>query len=296
MTWLAVLLGLGAAGIFAVAAVAQQQEASSVDAHGTGFVKGLLRSTRWWAATAGIGVGYGMQAAGLAVGSILVVQPLLIASLVFALPLSARWNARPIRAHELGWAAAIAVALATFLVVGNPGGGVDINPFREWVPSIIGCAALSAAGVALALTGTSRMRALGLAMVAGTMFGFASALTKSVMNFVGGDITDILIAWETYAVVITGGIGMVVQQLAFQAGSLEISFPAATVLDPVVSVVVGIAALDERVRATGFEWVLIAISGLVMVSGTLALARSGAPTPPTRTGEDTTPPSPLPAT
>jgi len=295
MPWLAVLLGLTSAAIFSVGAVAQQQVASSSSAAGAGFVRDLIRSPRWWAATFGDAVGYGFQAAGLAVGSILVVQPLLIMSLVFALPLSARWNARRIHRREIGWALALAVALGIFLVVGNPAGGHSRQHISAWVPSMIGVGVVVAAGFALAAGSSPRFRSLGLAIVAGTLFGFASALTKSVMHLLGRGLGPLLGSWETYTLVGVGVVGLVCQQLAFQSGSLEISMPAAAVLDPVVSVVVGILALDERLRADGLEWALIAVSAGVMISGTIALARVGVPTTPTQTAEDTAPPSPLPA-
>ena len=291
MPWVAVLLGLGAAVVFAVAAVAQQQEAAGVDGRGTGFVSGLLRSPRWWAATVGDACGYLLQAAALGVGSILVVQPLLITSLVFSLPLSARWNSRPIRRRDLGWAGIVAGALAVFLLVGDPGGGRNANTFGHWVPSIIVGAVVVVVSLFVALTGSDRARSIGLAIAAGTMFGFASAFTKTVMFQLGEGVGPLLRSWETYAVVGTGAIGLLCQQLAFQAGSLEISFPAAIVLDPVVSVAVGIAALDERIHANGIGWLLIALSGAAMISGTVALARAGVPRPTTQTAEDTAPPS-----
>ena len=295
MPWVAVLLAVAAAAVFAFSAVAQQQEAANVDARGSGFVAGLLRSPRWWAATLGDGCGYLIQAAALGVGSILVVQPLLITSLVFSLPLSARWNARPIRRRDVAWAGVIAGGLAVFLLVGDPGGGRNTNSFEDWLPSILGCGLLAALGLALAAVRGDRGRSIGLAIVAGTMFGLASALTKTLMFHLDEGIGPLLRTWETYGVVGTGAIGLLCQQLAFQAGSLEISFPAAVVLDPVVSVAVGMAALDERVHANGIEWLLIGLSGVAMISGTVALARAGVPTPTTRTEEDTAPPSPSPA-
>ena len=296
MPWVAVLLALVAALVFAFSAVAQQQEAANVDARGSGFVTGLLRSPRWWAATLGDGCGYLIQAAALGVGSILVVQPLLITSLVFSLPLSARWNARPIRRRDVAWAGVIAGGLAVFLLVGDPGGGRNTSSFGHWLPSILGCGLLGALGLALAAVRGDRGRSIGLAIVAGTMFGLASALTKTLMFHLDEGIGPLLRTWETYGVVGTGAIGLLCQQLAFQAGSLEISFPAGVVLDPVVSVAVGMAALDERVHANGIEWLLIGLSGVAMISGTVALARAGVPTPTTRTVEDTAPPSPSPAT
>ena len=289
MLWAAVLLALTAALVFAFSAVAQQQEAANVDAHGSGFVTGLLRSPRWWVATLGDGCGYLIQAAALGVGSILVVQPLLIASLVFSLPLSARWNARPVRRRDVAWAGVIAGGLAVFLLVGDPGGGRNTNSLGHWLPSIIGCGLLAGVGLAWAAMRGPRGRSIGLAIVAGTMFGLASALTKTLMFHLDEGIEPLLRSWETYGVVGTGAIGLLCQQLAFQAGSLEISFPAAIVLDPVVSVAVGMAALDERVHAGGLEWLLIGLSGVAMISGTIALARAGVPTLTTRKGDDPPP-------
>lgn len=292
---LAVLLALAAALVFAVGAVAQQQEAANIEHRGAAFVTNLLKSPRWWAATIGDSCGYVLQAIALGVGSILVVQPLLIVSLVFALPIAARWNARPIHRREVVWAIVIAGSLAVFLVVGDPGGGLDTTPFRRWIPSMIACGVLCVVGFGLLAARAPWGRGVGLAVVAGTLFGFGSALTKSIVHIIPNGIGEVVGSWETYALVVTGLIALTCQQLAFQAGSLEISFPAAIVLDPLVGVAVGIAALEERIHTDGLGWILIGISGAAMVAGTLALARAGAPTPTTGTGADTAPPSPPPA-
>jgi len=45
----------------------------------------------------------------------------------------------------------------------------------------------------------------------------------------------LLTSWETYVLVVVAITGTALQQMAFQAGSLEISLPAVTVLDPVVA-------------------------------------------------------------
>ncbi|MBK5289547.1 MAG: DMT family transporter, partial [Acidimicrobiia bacterium] len=268
---------------------------ANIEHRGAAFISNLLKSPRWWAATIGDSCGYVLQAIALGVGSILVVQPLLIVSLVFALPIAARWNARPIHTTDIVWAVVIAGALAMFLIVGDPGDGRDTSPFRDWIPSIIACSALCLAGVGLMAAGGSRGRGIGLAIIAGTMFGFASAATKSIVHIIPNGLGDVVGAWETYALVATGLIGLTCQQLAFQAGSLEISFPAAIVLDPLVSVAVGIAALKERLHTDGLGWVLIGVSAVAMVAGTIALARAGAPTPATRTAGDTGPPLAQPA-
>ena len=90
---LSVVLALASALAFAAATAGQQRaaaESSDADARARRFVGQLLQNPRWIAATLGNAVGYGLQAAALGVGSVVVVQPILVTSLLFALPLSAR--------------------------------------------------------------------------------------------------------------------------------------------------------------------------------------------------------------
>jgi drug/metabolite transporter (DMT)-like permease len=292
MVALPVLLAIGAAALFAVGAVAQQQAAAeNVGAGGLRLIGRLLRSPRWLAATFGNLLGYALQASALAAGALLVVQPILVTTLVFALPLGARWNGRVISRREIAWAGALCVALAVFLLAANPEGGRDIASFRDWLPSIVVVATVVVVASAVGTTGRGRRRALAFAIVAGTSVGFASALTKSVVDHLGHDPIATFGRFEIYALAGAAALGVFCQQLAFQAGSLEVSFPATMVLDPVVSVAVGIVALDEAIRASGAVWMLIAASVVVLLAGTIALARSGVPSLPDVSSPDR--PSPV---
>jgi drug/metabolite transporter (DMT)-like permease len=278
MDRLAAALAVGAAALFAVGAVAQQQAAArNVDAGGLRLIGRLLMSPRWLAATFGNLLGYALQASALAAGSLLVVQPILVTTLVFALPLGARWNHRHITRREVLWAVGLCAALAVFLLASDPEGGHDVTAFRSWAPSVVVAGAVVVTAAIVATMSTGRRRSLAFAIVAGTCVGFASALTKSVVSHLGHDVVGALGHWEMYALVGAAAVGVFCQQLAFQAGSLEVSFPATMVLDPVVSVVVGIAALDERLQASGGMWGLIGAAVVVLVAGTIALARAGVP-------------------
>src|SRR4051812_28637752 len=179
MDRLAALLAVGAAALFAIGAVAQQQAAAqNVDAGGLRFLGRLLMSPRWLAATFGNVLGYALQASALAAGSLLVVQPILVTTLVFALPLGARWNHRRISRSEVLWALALCAALAVFLLASKPEGGHDTASFQDWLPSIVTVASVVVVATVVAMISTDRRRALSFAVVAGTCVGFASALTK----------------------------------------------------------------------------------------------------------------------
>lgn len=80
---LSVVLALASALAFAAATVGQQRaaaESSDADARARRFVGQLVRNPRWIAATLGNAVGYGLQAAALGVGSVVVVEPILVTS------------------------------------------------------------------------------------------------------------------------------------------------------------------------------------------------------------------------
>lgn len=301
MTLLAAVLALAAAALFALATVAQQHSAATVaddDARGLGLIRVLVRRPVWWLGFVGDGGGYVVQAAALGFGSLLLVQPLLVTALLFALPLGARWGGRPLARSDLGWAAVLAVALAVFVVAGDPTEGVDRAGVDAWLP--VGSVLLGLLVVSLVAATRTRgtVRAVLLAVATALSYGIAAALTKGVVDSLGDGPAVFLTSWETYGLVAVSVVGTLVQQSAFQAGELGASLPTMIVGEPVVAVVIGALVLQEELRADGAEWVLIGVLVAVMVVATAALARSsaqaagdedGADAPPTDLGTSSSP-------
>ncbi|MDD7966374.1 DMT family transporter [Actinomycetospora lemnae] len=279
MTLLAGALAVLAALLFAIASVAQRGAAAAVpddEARGGRLIARLVRSPRWWAGTIGDTGGFVVQAAALGVGALLLVQPLLVTTVLFALPLEARLTGRRIGRPELWWALVLVAALALFVVVGEPTAGVDQAPVRVWFPAL--AALLVALVVAVVAAGRRRgpRRAAMLAVATGLAYGLVAALTKSVVDLLGDGPIALLTAWETWALVAAAVGGTLLQQAAFGAGPLAASLPAVTVGEPVVAAVLGVVVLGEQVRADGLEWVLIGVCVVLMVAATAALSRSSA--------------------
>jgi len=279
VTVLAVVLALLAAMLFAVASAAQQRTAAAVPdakAHGLGLMKILVRRPLWWVGTVSDGTGYAAQAAALGLGSLLLVQPLLVTTLLFALPLSARWAGRHLRRTDWMWAGLLAAALAVFVVSGDPTAGVDRAPVQRWLPAAAVLGALLAGCLLGAATRRGTSRAVLLAVATGVAFGVVAALTKGAVSRLDDGIPALLTTWEAYGVVGASIAGTLMQQSAYQAGALSASLPAMTVGEPVVAVALGVAVLEEQLRSDGAEWVLIGALVVVMVAATVALARSAA--------------------
>jgi hypothetical protein len=69
---------------------------------------------------------------------------------------------------------------------------------------------------------------------------------------------------------------MVLAQSAFQAGRLDASLPPMTVVDPVVSILIGVAAFGDAMPSSPLG-VFVEVIGLVcMTAGVCTLARANA--------------------
>ncbi|MGH9078093.1 MAG: DMT family transporter, partial [Acidimicrobiales bacterium] len=104
----------------------------------------------------------------------------------------------------------------------------------------------------------------------------AAGFTKAAGLLLRHGLLHLLASWQVWALVVTGILGMVLAQSAFQAGALEGSLPAMAVVDPVVSIVIGIAVFGERLPTQAGALALEVIGLALMAVGVLALARAKA--------------------
>jgi hypothetical protein len=242
------------------------------------FVTRLLRQPMWLAGFALDALGYFTQAVALAFGTLIVVQPLLVTMLLFALPLGARFAGRRLAREDWRWALVLTIGIATFLVVGDPTAGVDRGSGARWFAVLVVLYPIIAALVAAGAARSGAMRALLLGSAAGVCYGITDALTKSVVRGVDDGIGAILDNWETWALIVTIIAGAFLQQSAYQAGGLPASLPAITGLEPVTGIMLGIVIYQERFRVHSLiGWVLLIGSAAAAIVAALSLARrSGA--------------------
>ena len=208
---------------------------------------------------------------------LVVVQPLLVCGLLFALPLGAAWAGRKLR--ERDWIAAVLVCagLAVFLIVAVPHPGTTTSRPIVWIaaprqrrraPSWV--SSLLSSGRA------AWQRAVLLSAAAGVVYGVTAALTKTSSHLLDGGILLLLAHWQPYALLVAGIGGMVIAQSAFQAGSLDASLPTMSVVDPIVSIVIGAVAFGESIAAGPGDVLLEVIALVAMSAGVFLLARSEA--------------------
>jgi hypothetical protein len=259
----------------------QQQGTAGIsddDALGAGMLASLVRRPIWVLGITADIAGFGVQAAALAVGSLLLVQPLLVTTLLFALPMAARVAHRSLTEQEWVWSGLLAVSLVVFVVMGEPTSGRDDPSFREWLPIIVVVVPLVAACV-FAATGLQHgtRRSLVLAVAAGVLLGVSAPLTKTAIAGFEDGFVDGLVRWELWAMALTATLGTFWQQSSYQAGDVQTSLPAVTVLKPLVAMALGLTLYDETLKIGGIGDVLLIASIVTMVMATVVLGRLAAP-------------------
>jgi drug/metabolite transporter (DMT)-like permease len=273
---LEIALALVSALLFALGTVLQQK--AGFDEPSPGASSGLLlrmaRRPMWVAGIGSDTLGFVAQAAALGVGRLAVVQPLLVASVVFSLPLGVRLSGQ--RVHRIDVAAAVLVVLAlvVFLTAGSPSGGRREAPLAGWLVAAAACGVVCAPLVVLARTGPAPRRAALLGATAGVLFALSAALTKAVVDELHSGVVHVIGSWELYALAAVGYVSMTLNQLALNTGALAATLAASTALDPIASVVLGIALFEESPRAGALQ-VLGTLAALAAaLVGILVLARA----------------------
>ncbi len=277
---LAILFALASALTIAWGTVVRHRIAEEAPADGS--LKGspfwnALSRPLWWAGTGTALLGYGLQVVALGFGTLLVVQPILVLSLMFTLPLSARYDGRRISVTEMSWAGLLTAAVAILVILGKPLAGNPHPPLDRWVPALVAGAVALTLLERLAQLQIRRHKALLLGVVTGALFGYVAVLSKAVVDvFLQGSVMGLLTNWETYGLILGATLGTIVQQYSFNAGALKNSLPAMTITEPIVAFSLGYAVLGERFQVTtALGWSLMGVALLAMIASTVALSRRG---------------------
>ncbi len=277
---LAILFALASALTIAWGTVVRHRIAEEAPADGS--LKGspfwnAISRPLWWAGTGTALLGYGLQVVALGFGTLLVVQPILVLSLMFTLPLSARYDGRRISVTEMSWAGLLTAAVAILVILGRPLAGNPHPPLDRWVPALIAGAVALTLIERLAQLQIRRHKALLLGVVTGALFGYVAVLSKAVVDvFLQGSVMGLITNWETYGLILGATLGTIVQQYSFNAGALKNSLPAMTITEPIVAFSLGYAVLGERFQVTtALGWSLMGVALLAMIASTVVLSRRG---------------------
>jgi drug/metabolite transporter (DMT)-like permease len=251
-----------------------------------GAVGRLIRATvlhrLWLGGIAADTVGLALQIVALHLGPLAAVQPLLILSLLFALLLGQRHHGR-LHLAETAWVLLVIGALIGLLALAGTAGRTTSVVDRGPAISAGVAAVVLAAGCVLlgrrnrGANGTAAL--LGVAV--GVIYAVTAALLKATTDIAVRHPVAILWSWQFYLVIGLGAAGLLLNQLAFQAGPLAMSLPAMSTVDPLLSIAIGVWVFDERIRHGALTDFGLAALLLVLGVGVIQLARASANLTPT---------------
>jgi drug/metabolite transporter (DMT)-like permease len=256
----------------------QSRRESSGDGSGDAVVTSWVGRPLWWAGTVAAFAGYAFQAVALSYGSLLLVQPLIVSSLLFVLPLGAKFSRQHVRPSDWWWSLVLTASLTVFVLVGRPTDGAYQPSAGLWTVALIGAALVVLVCILGARFVTGRVRAMLLAVSVAVLLGLIAVLTKvCTQRFAVGSWHAMWTVPAPYLLVVLAVAVTVLQQSAFNAGALQASVPIMLVGEPLVAVLIGRLVLDERLEAHGIAApILLAMVG-AMTAATIALGRgSGA--------------------
>ncbi len=283
---MAAALALIAAAIFALGTVLQQRAAMTEPEDQAASNTILLRLAThpvWLAGIAAYGLAYLVQAVALGSGQIVVVQPVLATTIVFALPLGVWLSHQRISRRDVLAAVAVTAGLGGFLIFADPGGGRASAPTGEWL--IAGGAVLATVAVlvAAARRRSGALKAALLGTAAGLTFGLVSCLTKEVVEVFEDDgVVAMFEDWQLYAILALGFVGMTITQQGLQTGVLPPEVATSSIFNPAISVVLGLILFEESIHRSAVDSVAAVLALLAMFAGVAVLALSP---PPPRGGQ-----------
>jgi hypothetical protein len=269
MAGAAALVALAAAMLYASAAALEHQAARREPdraAFDPRLLLILLRRRRWLAGAGADLGGAGLQGLALALGPLALVQPILVGSLIMALPIQAAIARRRVQRHELVAVIVSGAGLAALILITAPGHGTS-PPSLALAVATLGVAAVVLLLVLLAGRTVGAARAVLLGVATGALHGLLAALAKAILIRFAEDARSVLLGWELYALMVVGILAIALNQNAFQAGRLAWSLTGITVMDPVVSTTIGVTAFNESLALGGFRTVAAIVAAVVAVWG-----------------------------
>jgi drug/metabolite transporter (DMT)-like permease len=252
--------------LFAVAATLQQKGALTLGLSPDSlrsFVK--LAASKWWlVGSIALLVGYVVQAIALDHGRLAIIQPLLVTTVVFALPLGYFLTAQEVGRRQVVGAAVVVLGLAMYAFFGDPAGGNENAPNDEWAIALSIVSVVCIALYVAARKSDGARQAAYYGVVSGILFGVSACLVKPTLEMLhDGGVSTVLSHWEFYGMAITGIVAFALQQVSLAAGFLATSVATVSVSNPIVSVTLGVLLFDERLSRPAWH-VAVAVCGLAL--------------------------------
>jgi len=267
---LGVLAALAAAVLYASGVTLQAIEAAQApddESLRPSLLRRLVTRRRWVIGTLCVAGGWAMQAVGLLLAPITIVQPALAVSVVVLLFIGARLFGEQVMRREMLAACAIVLGVGG-LVLASPG---QSDSHAAPLTLAIGMTALAAVALApFALRGHRRFGSL-VVFGAGLAYAWTGFSTKFLADGVSTGAYVVAGVWLA-ATALAAGVGLLSEMTALQSRSAIRVFPVVLVVQIVVAVLLAPLLAGESWSPNPLVVVVLAVSLVVVAVATRALA------------------------
>nr|WP_245653303.1 DMT family transporter [Herbidospora sakaeratensis] len=267
MTWLGFTIALLGALGYALGAALQQFEAVA-----QGATLRLVRRPRWWIGGIISFSGACLHAVALSLAPLIIVQPISVATLVFAVPLAAWLHGR--KAHRAEYLGSLAVAVGLlWLMLLVPAHNVKPSMSTgEGVGMILVVALIAAASFVSARFFAGPGKAIWMSIGAGAVTATVSTFVRVVgANFDGA--WGELLHWTALAIPLLLVAAVVLLQKSYEVGYFGIAYATVQIVDPITSITAGTVLLGEPLPAGVGQVVPALVATAILVWGTITLSR-----------------------
>src|SRR5579875_2758839 len=225
------LLAVGAALANSLTSILQRigvEDAPESDTLRLRLIAHAIRHRVWLAGFGLMVLSFLMQATALHLGRLSEVQPILTAELLF-----------------------LVVILGTWFQFSDPGRGNARPTGADWAEVGAICAFAVVVGTLLARRGPRWWRAASFGFAGAVAYAFAAACTKEVTTYAARDWVSIFGHWQSYGLAGSGALAVFLAQNAYHAGPIAASQSTLVLVDPLASILIGIALFDDNLRTSG---------------------------------------------
>jgi drug/metabolite transporter (DMT)-like permease len=275
---LAIALAAGAAFLSALSVVLQRVALESAPATSSLSPRLLLHALRKRGWLAGVVLLLGtfvLQASALRVGQLSVVQPVLTTELIFLVVILAVGFQRSLGWRELAGVLAIIAGLAGFFASASPAAGRGQPDGAAWLVLSAATVAGTVVLVAAGRVGPRWWRAAALGAATAVLFAYNAAVTKALTALLRhGGWTAVFTSWDPYLIIACGASGLFILQGALHAGPIAASRTASVVVNPLISIAIGVSAFGEVLRSGALFVSADVVALAVLCAGVVVLIRS----------------------
>lgn len=278
----AFFIGLAAAASNATSNILQR--GAHIDAHAEKqkftlkLLLGVVRRPRWLLGIITMILSFILQATGLAISSLSVIQPVLVLELPLTLIAAGVFLSEELSSREWFGSALMFCGVLIFVAMLDPTPGQALGA----VGTLAGAGAMivtllimiSFFLVSLRVGRKAKTALLGLS--AGVGFGLTAVIMKDMTARIGAHgFLSIFTGWQVYMLILFGLLSVYLYQYALASGKLMYAQPGVTLADPFVAIIWGLAVFNESTR--GGLYILFALVGVALTAlGVFILSKSSA--------------------